>query len=295
MEDILTGAHWPPSTVALGLVSQGGDTCSTTPNSFQFATAYITYWIISYLQHPLYKFPGPFFTSFSSIPHCRSFLGGRQPYDRLYLHEKYGPVVRTSPNELSFSNSQSWKDIYGTKPNHPLFRKSPFYEGASFDGKTLSIISETDPTKHKKMRAQLASAFSDKSLRGQEGLIAEPIDLFIAQIEEKGNCEEGIDLVKWFNLMTFDIIGSLAFGESFGGLEEGEFHEWIQLVTGSMKQGGLADSLGRFPVVAAVVKRLFPGVIGKILEDTRKHEKYTMGLVRRYGPLLFVSYMVLGC
>jgi cytochrome P450 len=248
--------------------------------------------MISYFQHPLYRFSGPFLASISSIPHCRSFLNGRQPYDRLLLHEKYGPVVRTSPNELSFSSSQSWKDIYGSKPGRPPFRKSPFYEGASFDGKTLSIISETDPANHRKMRAQLNTAFSDKSLRGQEELIAEPINLFIAQIGEKGDFEEGIDLVKWFNLMTFDIIGSLAFGESFRGLEEGKFHEWIQLVTGSMKQGGLADSLGRFPVVAAVVKKLFPGFISKILEDTRKHEAYTMSLVRRYKPLLFESCLV---
>ncbi|KAI4730515.1 putative P450 monooxygenase [Aureobasidium sp. EXF-10728] len=253
----------------------------STPKPFQVAIAYITYQIISHLWHPLYRFPGPFLASFSSIPHCSSFLGGRQPFDRLALHEKYGPVVRTSPNELSFSTSQSWKDIYGSRPGHQLFRKAPFYEGASFDGKTLSIISETDPVSHKKMRAQLNTAFSDKSLRDQENLIAEPIDLFIDQIGEKGDCPEGIDIVMWFNLMTFDIIGSLAFGESFGGLESAKFHEWIQLAVGSMKQGALADSLGRYPKIAAIIKKLFPAMIDKILQDTRKHEAHTMDLVKR--------------
>jgi cytochrome P450 len=145
---------------------------------------------------------------------------------------------------------------------------------------------------HKKMRAQLNTAFSDKSLREQEQLIAEPIDLFIAQIGEGGDCPQGIDMVKWFNLMTFDIIGSLAFGESFGGLKEGKFHEWIQLVTGSMKQGGLADSLGRFPAIAAVAKTLFPGFINKILEDTHKHEAHTMNLVRRYSPSTSVVFVL---
>ncbi|KAH0035830.1 benzoate 4-monooxygenase cytochrome P450, partial [Aureobasidium melanogenum] len=260
-----TVTSWPPSSIALGLV----------------AIAYITYWIISYFQHPLYRFPGPFLASTSNIPHCLSFLGGRQPYDRLALHERYGPVVRTSPNELSFSSSQSWKDIYGSRPGHQVFRKSPFYEGASFDGKTLSIISETDSANHKKMRAQLSNAFSDKSLRDQERLITEPIDLFIDQIGKKGDCPQGIDIVMWFNLMTFDIIGSLAFGESFGGLESAKFHEWIQLAVGSMKKGALGDSLGRYPTIAALVKRLFPGIIDKILQDTRKHEAHTMNLVRR--------------
>jgi cytochrome P450 len=294
MDDVSTIAHWSPSAVALGSVSQSDrkEDFLTTSDSFQCAMAYITYWVISYLWHPLYKFPGPFLASFSSIPHCFSLIGGRQPYDRLALHEKYGPVVRTSPNELSFSSSQSWKDIYGSRTGHQVFRKSPFYEGASFDGKTLSIISETDPLSHKRMRAQLNTAFSDKSLREQEQLIAEPIDLFIAQIGGKDDSPQGIDIVRWFNLMTFDIIGSLAFGESFGGLKEGKFHEWIQLVTGSMRQGGLADSLGRFPAIAAVVKRLFPRFINKILEDTRKHEAHTMSLVRRYStPALCLAHV----
>ena len=29
-------------------------------------------------------------------------------------------------------------------------------------------------------------------------------------------------MVLWFNLTTFDVIGSLAFGESFGGLKLGQ-------------------------------------------------------------------------
>lgn len=131
------------------------------------------------------------------------------------------------------------------------------------------------------MRAQLSNAFSDKSLREQEGLVNEPIDLFIDQIEKLGDCPQGIDIVMWFNLMTFDIIGSLAFGESFGGLESAKFHEWIQLAVGSMKQGALGDSLGRYPTIAALVKKLFPAVIDKILQDTRKHEAHTKDLVRR--------------
>lgn len=31
----------------------------------------------------------------------------------------------------------------------------------------------------------------------------------------------GVDIVMWYNLTTFDIIGSLAFGESFGGVRSG--------------------------------------------------------------------------
>ncbi|KAI4762308.1 hypothetical protein E4T51_04711 [Aureobasidium sp. EXF-12344] len=132
------------------------------------------------------------------------------------------------------------KDIYGSRPGHQVFRKSPFYEGASFDGKTLSIISETDPANHKKMRAQLSNAFSDKSLRDQERLITEPIDLFIDQIGKKGDCPQGIDIVMWFNLMTFDIIGSLAFGERLK--KDSDRPDFLTRIVEEREAHGISDS-----------------------------------------------------
>ena len=72
------------------------------------------------------------------------------------------------------------------------------------------------------MRKYLSRAFSDKSLTDQEYLVQEMVELFIDRIEKHGAKEGGINMVMWFNLLTFDIIGSLAFGEPFGGLESGK-------------------------------------------------------------------------
>lgn len=147
------------------------------------------------------------------------FLSGRQPYYILALHEKYGPAVRVAPNEISFSSPSSWDDIYGFRPGHKTFKKSPFYSGGSFADRAHSIVSERDPTEHGTMRKYLSHAFSDHSLTKQEHLVAENIDLLISQLGALGDGDEGLNIVKWFNLTTFDIIGSLAFGESFGGLK----------------------------------------------------------------------------
>ncbi len=173
------------------------------------------------MHHPLYRFPGPFLASWSNILHSYWFLSGRQPYEILKLHEKYGSVVRTSPNELSFSSAASWKDIYGFRPGHRPFIKSPFYDGGSFADQAHSIVSERETGTHGQMRKYLAHAFSDRSLKEQESLVAEVVDLFVIQLREHASSKEGADMVMWFNLTTFDIIGSLAFGESFGGLQSG--------------------------------------------------------------------------
>lgn len=82
------------------------------------------------------------------------------------------------------------------------------------------------------MRKYLSSAFSERSLREQEYLVAEIVDQFVEEIDPgsrrgegngKGGGGEGVELelVNMFNLTTFDIIGSLAFGESFGGIKAG--------------------------------------------------------------------------
>ncbi|KAI0195873.1 cytochrome P450 [Astrocystis sublimbata] len=207
------------------------------------------------------------------------FLGGRQPYDILALHEKYGPVVRIAPNELSFSSASSWDDIYGFRPGHRTFIKSAFYDGGSFADQAHSIVSERDPIEHGKMRKYLSHAFSDSSLKKQEELVAQNVDLLMTKLGSIGNSPNGVNIVKWFNLATFDIIGSLAFGESFGGLSTEQTHFWIEKVMKALRQGAMADTMSRFPSLAWLFKTLAPQRIEEFSRDTREHEAYTMALI----------------
>ena len=88
-------------------------------------------------------------------------------------------------------------------------------------------MSERDPVMHGKMRKDLSHAFSDRSLKEQEDLVGEVVDEFIEQLGANAAGEEGANMVLWFNLTTFDVIGSLAFGESFGGLKSGRYAKEI--------------------------------------------------------------------
>lgn len=138
----------------------------------------------------------------SKFLHSLSYLSGRQPWDLLALHQRYGPAVRISPNEVSFSSAQSWIDIYAPRKGEE-FIKSPFYDGGNFADKAHSIVSERDPVKHAKMRKFLARAFSDQSLREQEQIIDGVIHLLVDRVGEISKVEGGVDLTRWFNLMTF--------------------------------------------------------------------------------------------
>ncbi|KAI1328958.1 cytochrome P450 [Xylariaceae sp. FL0255] len=223
-----------------------------------FVLIYLTKSLFEYFSHPLYRFPGPFWASFSNVLHSWTSMGDRQPYAILALHETYGPVARTSPNELSFSSAQLWRDIYG-----------PFYDGGSFADAAHSIVSERDPAEHGIMRKYLSHAFADRSLEEQETLVTEMVDLFIDQIGKYGVESDGLDIVMWFNLLTLDIIGSLAFREPFGGLESAKYHPWIQLVLGAMSQGAFADCISRFPLVASVFMCDRPDFLTRMLESRK--------------------------
>lgn len=190
-----------------------------------------------------------------------------------------GPVVRTAPNELSFNTAQSWKDIYDFRPGHRPYVKSIFYEGGSFADQCGSIVSERDPGVHGKMRKSLSHAFSQRSLIEQESLIATVVDRFINQIGRIGG--GGLNMVEWYTMMTFDIIGDLAFGETFGGIESGDKHPWISRIEGAMMQGALADCFKRFPLLAKIAINVMPGTIQKLIEDTKKNERHSIDLVQK--------------
>lgn len=50
--------------------------------------------------------------------------------------------------------------------------------------------------------------------------------------------------------------------------------------------GALADCFKRFPLIGELFKTVFSGLLKKLIEDTRRHEAYTMDLVQKSAILL---------
>lgn len=132
--------------------------------------------------------------------------------------------MRVSPYELYFESVDSWKAVYGhSSPERPTPIKATFYDvfGAGF--KSLCVGSERDPMRHGEMRKMLSAAFSQRSLLDQEAIVSSKIDDFVNIIGPKAPPgSEGINMTKWYEMMSFDILGEMAFGESFHSMEEGK-------------------------------------------------------------------------
>ncbi|KAL8807776.1 MAG: hypothetical protein Q9200_004531 [Gallowayella weberi] len=82
---------------------------------------------------------------------------------------------------------------------------------------------------HKRIRAVVSRAFSERLLAAQEPLLLEHVALLIHKFRNHalGPTANPIDLAQWFNFITFDILGDLGLGESFHCVENGVYHEWV--------------------------------------------------------------------
>lgn len=144
------------------------------------------------------------------------------------LHIIYGPVVRIAPNELAYSSSQAWKDIYGYQNGKEEIPKFARFYNALTD--VPNIV--TEPTRfHQVIRRIISPGFSDKCLREQEPILKGYIELLTNQLES--NCCDAkgrrlpVDINTWFNSLAFDIAGDLTFGKSFGSLLKGFEDPWV--------------------------------------------------------------------
>ena len=65
--------------------------------------------------HPLARFPGPPLAAITRWPWWKVLITGDQVTWIQQLHEKYGPVVRFAPNDLSFvdQGGNIWKELHG--------------------------------------------------------------------------------------------------------------------------------------------------------------------------------------
>ena len=119
----------------------------------------------------------------------------------------------------------SWNEIYGHQPaGKPAVIKSEFYDmyGAGF--KSLCIGSERDRGRHSQMRKSLSAAFSTKALAEQEDIVRSNIDVFVSKVgQEGGPGSSGLDMSKWYEMIAFDILGDMAFGESFRSIQSGMY------------------------------------------------------------------------
>uniref|UniRef100_A0A8H7N3W4 Cytochrome P450 n=1 Tax=Bionectria ochroleuca TaxID=29856 RepID=A0A8H7N3W4_BIOOC len=217
--------------------------------------------------HPLAKVPGPKLYAISIIPYMYHLKSGKWHRVLKDLHDQYGPVVRIAPGDVSFINGDAWKIIYGHK-NGTVgnFHKDTRFFPRRIPGKPNILTA--DESDHKRIRRHLSHAFSEKALRGQESIMQEYVNLLIRKLSDEVERGAAVDMVKWYNFTTFDLIGDLAFGEPFGSLESGGYHPWVAMIFDIVKMTSRLYILKRIPGLISLTPLFIPW---KLLKDAQHH------------------------
>jgi cytochrome P450 len=181
--------NWPP-----------GDTWSILVS---FAVLSIVYYFGSVIYDayfgPLSVFPGPKLNAISILPAIVTNHTGHDNIDIPALHAKYGPVVRTKPNHISYANGAAgFKEIYGFTKNG-LYKDPKFY-GQPFN-KIHSVIT-ADNAGHSRQRKILSHAFSDRALKEQEPLLKQWVELMKVKAMESAQAGKKVDMLKLYNYTT---------------------------------------------------------------------------------------------
>jgi cytochrome P450 len=152
-----------------------------------------------------------------------------------------GPVVRTSPNTLSFSSPAALQQIYASKAAN--VRKSKFYE--ILDGGSTTHT-EIDKKKHAARRRVLSHAFSDAAQRAAEEFVVSNVRKFVQLLGPASDSSNGNvspdwspprDMTEWCNWLAYDIMGDLVFGKSYNCLETEDYRQMPIIMTQGTKFG----------------------------------------------------------
>ncbi|CAI6332173.1 unnamed protein product [Periconia digitata] len=171
--------------------------------------------------------PGPWYTRFTHLRLKRAVVTGRRAFYIHDLHQKYGPIVRLSPDEVAVADLNAFKEIHKIGSG---FLKSTWYERlANFPKKGMFTM--IDPKEYASRRKLLSGSFSKSYLMTHwESTIREKVNLCVSKIKDSATQNGTADVYNWWMLLASDVTAHLAFGESFGMLEAGKANQFMRVL-----------------------------------------------------------------
>ena len=167
----------------------------------------------------------------------------------LKIHEMYGPIVRISPNQLAIDGSIGWPDVFAHHSNVPEFEKMPTFYGPR-NGIGILPARHDD---HQRQRRLMAYAFSAAALSEQEPYLQYYVDLLMKRLRECMLAGEPVNMTRWYNYLTFDIIGELAFADPFQCLEKSGYHPLVAMIFSGIRGNARMSFFEQYPLLRPLV------------------------------------------
>ncbi|CAG9950703.1 unnamed protein product [Clonostachys rosea f. rosea IK726] len=196
-----------------------------------------------YASH-LRAIPGPYWAGYTGLWRAWQVYKGDFQHQSIALHQKYGPLVRIGPNQISIADSSAIKIIYGVNGG---FTKTAFYpiqEGRFEKKRLINVFAARDESFHARIKRPIGHVYSMAALTDLEFKIDHVSKLFMDKLKEHERNNKNIDLGEWLQWYAFDVIGNLTFSKTLGFVEQ------------SRDIDDMIATLGNFFVYAAVIGQI---------------------------------------
>ncbi|KAJ5387707.1 hypothetical protein N7509_010248 [Penicillium cosmopolitanum] len=236
--------------------------------------AYISGYIIyQRFLHPLAKFPGPFLASLTDLWQVYQFITLKQPYTLTNLHEKYGSIVRYGPDKLSITDEEAVRLIYQTGARY--MPKTEFYD--AYGAAHPNVFGMRDEAAHSIRRRHMSHSFSMGYVKEMEQYLDSNIRILRDKISHHALNDEPFDLKKILHYYTIDVLGELAFSQTFG-IQESDDESRIPPV---IEHSLLAAVTGAWPAMTMTLKKWLPVIPHRGLQALFKGRKACADLASR--------------
>ncbi|KAI0682151.1 high nitrogen upregulated cytochrome P450 monooxygenase 2 [Cerioporus squamosus] len=165
--------------------------------------------------HPLWHYAGPFWCRTTKLWHAALATTGRQPTYLQRLHEKYGDVVRIGPNDLSIRDPSVISALMGSSG----VGKGPNFIGAMLTETNIPMVGIMDVDEHLRRRRAWNRGLGPAALKEYEHLIVRRARQLVDRLGEQ---DGEVNIGKWLNYFSYDIMSDMTFGGGSELLQEGD-------------------------------------------------------------------------
>ncbi|KAI9673869.1 MAG: hypothetical protein M1817_002075 [Caeruleum heppii] len=214
---------------------------------------------------PVAKFPGP---KLAALTLWYEFYHdvvrrGQYIFEVRKMHEKYGPIVRINPYEVSIDDIDFYDELF----TYSRTAKRDRYEWQiKLFGTPRATFSAGPHELHRVRKAHFAPFFGKASVKNLEPKIVYQLERLCAKLDGYKESKEPVPLGTAFTALTTDIITEYVFGRTWNKLEApGMGFSWHRLMS---EFGEMSAFIKQFGWATDVMKAIPPGLAQQFFPDS---------------------------
>ena len=199
--------------------------------------------------HPLSKFPGPKLAvaTYWHETYYDVFKGHQYIWKIREMHQQYGPIIRTNPDDVHIMDPEFFDEFYNLKLDKWKWWTNGF---AVPTAGGMTIEHEV----HRKRRGALNPFFSKASIQANVPIIQEKLAVMVDRLDKIAGSREVLDLEAVYLALTTDVLTQCSYGWTYDYIHHPEWaYKWKVVNTGGRASAAIVRS---FPLIGKVVRSM---------------------------------------